>query len=380
MSTTSRLPKQPHNAPRKRMSPARRRKVALWSFLTIIGLSLALPLVSYTSHWMGFSAVAQEQAPVTNNRSNYWRAVRDGVSGYSSVKGEGASTLVLSGGNEWRELRGGPIQKTLPWLIVGMLGLVALYHLVMGRNKLDHELSGRKVKRWSGFERFVHWFTAITFLILAVTGLSMLLGQALLVGVLGLSKAGFASWASLSITVHNVVGPAFSVGILLMIVMWIWHNFPTTTDLKWLAKGGGMFGGSHPSAGRMNAGEKIWFWLIMTAGVAVCISGFVLIAPIYGFALPDFGMDPRAVMQQSSLIHAALAIIWTAVAIGHIYIGTAGTEGAFEGMATGYVSEEWARQHHDLWLEELEKKGDVAGYVDRTDLEIMRREQNASAV
>ncbi len=380
MSTTPRPPKHQHNAPRKRMSPARRRKVALWSFLTIIGLSLALPLVSYTSHWMGFSAVAQEQAPVTNNRSNYWRAVRDGVSGYSSVKGEGASTLVLSGGNEWRELRGGPIQKTLPWLIVGMLGLVALYHLVMGRNKLDHELSGRKVKRWSGFERLVHWFTAITFLILAVTGLSMLLGQALLVGVLGFSKAGFASWASLSITVHNIVGPAFSIGILLMIVMWIWHNFPTTTDLKWLAKGGGMFGGSHPSAGRMNAGEKIWFWLIMTAGVAVCISGFILIAPIYGFALPDFGMDPRALMQQSSLIHAALAIIWTAVAIGHIYIGTAGTEGAFEGMATGYVSEEWARQHHDLWLEELEKTGDVAGYVDRTELEIMRREQNAGAV
>lgn len=380
MSKTSSLPEVQQHQTRKRMSPARRRRVALWSFVVILGLSLALPLLSYTAHWAGKSAVAQSAAPETNNRSNYWRAVRDGVSGYSSVKGEGASTLVLSGGNEWRELRGGAIQKTLPWLIVGMLGLVVLYHLIMGRNKLDHELSGRKVKRWSGFERLVHWFTAITFLILAVTGLSMLLGQTLLVGVLGLSKAGFASWASLSITVHNVVGPAFSVGILLMIVMWIWHNFPTATDLKWLAKAGGMFGGSHPSAGRMNAGEKIWFWLIMTAGVAVCISGFVLVAPIYGFALPDFGMDSRALMQQSSLIHAALAIIWTAVAIGHIYIGTAGTEGAFEGMATGYVSEEWARQHHDLWLAELEQKGEVAGYVDRTELEIMRREQNAGAV
>ncbi len=64
-------------------------------------------------------------------------------------------------------------------------------------------------------------------------------------------------------------------------------------------------------------------------------------------------------MQQANLIHAVLSLGWAAVAVGHIYIGTAGTEGAFEGMATGYVSTEWAKQHHDLWYEEMEAKGRV---------------------
>lgn len=358
----------------KRMSKKQRRRVAIWSFLTVIGLSMLIPLASYTVHWVGGTAVAQEAGAETNPRSNFWRAVREGKGGYSSVSGEGAASLVQSGGNSWREMRNGPVMTILPWLLGGMVLLLLLYHVLHGKNKLDHAPSGKKVKRWNGFERFVHWFTAITFLILAVTGLSMLFGKAVLIPLLG--KAGFASWAGLSIQVHNVVGPAFSVGIALMIVMWLWHNFPTATDIKWLAQGGGMFGKAHPSAGRMNAGEKIWFWILMTIGVAVCISGLVMVAPIFGWNLP-IPMEGRQLMQQANIIHAVAAVIWTTVALGHIYIGTAGTEGAFEGMSTGYVSEEWARQHHDLWMADLEKKGKTGGYVTRADLEIMRRENNA---
>ena len=348
---------------KSKMSKARRRKIAIWSTFLVLSLSLALPLASYSIHWLGMSASAQSasNAPV-NPKSEFWKAVRGGEPGYSAVKGEGANVLVQSGGEDWRQFRESPVVSKLPWIIVGMAVLLLLYHIFHGKNKLSATaLSGRMVPRWNLFERFVHWLVAISFIALAITGISMLLGKKLLIPMLG--KAGFASWASASMTIHNVVGPVFSVGILLMILMWVWHNFPTLTDFKWLAKGGGMFNlenpHDHPSAGRMNAGEKIWFWILMTLGVAVCISGLIMVAPLYPqISIPGVTIV-REMLQQATIVHAIGAVIWTAIALGHIYIGTAGTEGAFQGMSTGYVTEEWARQHHDIWFDRMQQEGRV---------------------
>ena len=341
----------------------RKTRIALWSLAGILAVSFALPLGSYLAHELGIgggAAHAQEAGAElgANPRSNYWRAVNEGVAGYSAVNGPGANILIERGGTPWQELRNGPITEILPWAIVAMAVILLLYHLVFGRNKLeDKPLSGRRLHRWGWFDRLTHWVTAISFIALAITGLSMLIGRAVLIPVLG--KAGFAMWAQASITIHNVVGPVFCVGIALMIVMWIWHNFPQKGDWTWLKEGGGMFSKhKHPPAGRMNAGEKLWFWLVASVGVLVCLTGIVLVAPIYGLTLP--GIEAlRPEMRGASIIHAALAILWSAVALGHIYIGTAGTEGAFEGMATGYVTEEWAKQHHNLWYADMAEKGKV---------------------
>lgn len=343
------------------MTKKQRRRFAAWSLFAIVFTALMLPLGSQTVHWFQGTAHAQTSnaAAAVNERSNYWRAVREGAPGYSSIKGEGSGVLIASGGNAWRDAKESKAVKALPWLIVAMIAALLLYHVVHGRNRIDHELSGRKVKRWNGFERIVHWVTAISFIILAITGLSMMFGKAMLSWTIGgspiISKAAFASWAQISLSTHNIIGPVFSIGILLMIIMWIWFNIPTWTDVKWFAQGGGLFGKAHPSAGRMNGGEKVWFWILATLGVVVCITGIVMVAPLMGWTLPE-AMTGRAILQQSNLFHGILAIIWTAVALGHIYIGTAGTEGAIEGMATGYVSEEWAKQHHDLWYEKVSNR------------------------
>ena len=62
-------------------------------------------------------------------------------------------------------------------------------------------------------------------------------------------------------------------------------------------------------------------------------------------------------MQLAQIVHAVVAVLFIAVIIGHIYIGTLGMEGAFEAMATGDVDLNWAKEHHDVWLEEqLSKK------------------------
>jgi len=350
------------------MDPARRRRIGLYSILLTLALSFALPLGSYGLHWIGQEAQAQEEITggivgERNPRSNYWRAVGEGATGISTVQGQEVGVLVQRSASAWQQFRSGAIAQLLPWTIVVMAVILVLYHLIFGRAKLDRPLSGRRVPRWSWFNRLLHWTTAVTFIALAVTGLSMLIGRELLIPLLG--KAGFATWAQASIQVHNVIGPLFSVCIALMIVLWVWSNFPNKVDLAWLKAGGGMFSkDSHPSAGRFNAGEKLWFWLLVVGGGAVVVSGILLVGPKYAHLLPGqlvalFDGLGRAEMQQAHIIHAIVAILWTAVALGHIYIGTAGTEGAFEGMSTGYVSEEWARQHHDLWYEQMASRGEV---------------------
>jgi len=346
------------------MSPARKKRMAWLGLLGILTLSIVLPLASYSVYWFGNNAVAQEAGPAVNPRSNYWRAVEQGVGGYTSTGGPEAGILIAPGGVEWQQLRDGPVATYTPWLILGMFAVVVLYHLIHGKNKLDAEsLSGRKIKRWSSLDRSVHWITAISFILLAITGLSMLIGKTVLIPLLG--KAGFAWWAQASITIHNVVGPVFTLGVVLMVVLWIWHNFPTKVDVEWFKQGGGMLTKTHPPAGRMNAGEKVWFWVVATVGLAVSITGLIMLVPIYNLPVPSWlswvplieGTRPQ--MQLANLIHAVLSLGWTALAVGHIYIGTAGTEGAFEGMKTGYVSEEWAKQHHNIWADEAAARGEV---------------------
>ena len=349
----------------RRMDPKRRRRIGLWSVAVVLGLSFLLPLGSYGLHWLGQEAVAQDITGGivggSNPRSNFWGAVGKGVEGYSAVKGEGANVLVERSGTDWLATRNGSVSKILPWAVVVMAVLIVLFHLIFGRQKLDRPLSGRRVPRWSWFNRLLHWTTAVSFIALAVTGMSMLIGRNLLIPLLG--KAGFAIWAQASIQIHNVIGPVFSVCIVLMIVLWIWHNFPNKVDMQWLKAGGGLFSkNAHPSAGRFNAGEKLWFWALATGGLVVVLSGIILVAPSYNFELA-FLDNVRQRMGQANLIHAILAVLWTALALGHIYIGTAGTEGAFEGMSTGYVSEEWARQHHDLWHAKMVEKGKVVDQV-----------------
>ena len=62
-------------------------------------------------------------------------------------------------------------------------------------------------------------------------------------------------------------------------------------------------------------------------------------------------MGPRKTMVGEGLFLIA-------VALGHMYIGSIGTEGVLEGMVSGEVDEGFAKQHHSLWYEEV--KGGTA--------------------
>src|SRR5216684_327402 len=323
----------------------RRKRAMHRALLVMLALTLVLPLAGYL--YVGSVAAQASAEKQTNPRADYWREVRKGMSGYTSVTGPETSVLIQSGGEEYRELRNGPVVNVAGVVLPLVLLAIGLFFVWRGKIKLEHGRSGQVVERWSLPERVMHWYTATLFVILAVTGLSLLHGRTVLIPLFGLE--GFAAYAQFAKSFHNYLGPFFVVGVLLIVVSWIKYNLPAKEDLVWFKKGGGIVGNEHPSAGRANAGEKGWFWIICTVGLGVGLTGLILDFPIFN--------QTRGVMQVSQLLHAVLAIGWIAVFFGHVYIGTIGTEGALEGMATGYVDVNWAKQHHDLWYEELKKRG-----------------------
>lgn len=318
---------------------------------------MVLPLAGYL--YVGIQSAYAQAVEDTNPRANYWRAVRDGVEGYSATTGrtsEGrvinteTDVLLQGTGQNWRQIRNGLVANYGGWILFLLAIVILFFFAWRGRVLIEGGRSGKLIRRWSNWDRIIHWYTAILFVVLAVTGLSMLFGRAVLIPLLG--PQGFSAWADISIGLHNYLGPFFSIGVLAIIITWIRYNIPRKGDGAWLARAGGMFSKDskeHPPAGRMNAGEKIWFWIICTVGVTTIVTGFIL-----DFWLWD---QTRSTMQLSNLIHGVAALVWIGVWFGHFYLGTIGTEGALEGMTSGYVDVNWMKQHHNLWYEELQKKG-----------------------
>lgn len=287
---------------------------------------------------------AEKAEKHVNPRADLWRRVREGEPGYTAVKGVETSVFIENGGQLWRRLRNGPVATYGAGVLIGTFAALAAFFTWRGRLRLDAPRSGVRIRRWSLSDRVLHWIVALAFLWLALTGLLLLFGRAALIPAMG--HENFAPLAYLSKLTHNYVGPfVFLPGLLLLIGRWARHNLPTRVDWAWFKAFGGMIGNKHPSAGRMNGGEKAWFWLLTGAGVAVCASGLLLDFPF----LTPF----REILQSAHLLHVTAALLLLAGALGHIYIGSIGTEGALEAMTTGEVDETWARQHHDLWLAEL---------------------------
>ena len=330
-------------------------------FLTRIVIVVALIIWLFPLICLADSHVAQHSAQKSNQitpavgaknselnktinpRSQVWRKVREGVTGYSAVSGPEAGQLIEPNGEVWRRIRNGPLATYGAWAMLATLAALALFYAFRGQVKLSYERTGNTLLRWTTFERFIHWYTALLFLLLTITGLSILYGRSALIPLLG--HESFAVWASWAKLIHNYTGPLFMAGLFTMIVIWLKDNLPDKYDLAWIKAFGGLVGNKHPSAARMNAGEKAWFWLLFWCGMLISMTGLVLDFPIIE--------QQRFILQITHIIHLSCAMLLIIGALGHIYIGTLGTEGALEGMISGNVDEIWARQHHDMWLEEM---------------------------
>lgn len=297
----------------------------------------------------GFAQAVPSDAKVAGFAgADYWQVVKEAEEGRTQDKGREAGQLINVKGEEWRMWRNQWVTPAGGYAIGGTLAVLAIFYLLVGQKKLDHPRTGNLIERWNRLDRANHWTVAVLFIILAISGLSILYGKFFLKAAMGDSL--WASYMTLCKLAHNYLGPIFVVFLLFMIVRWIKHNFFNRTDIIWFLKGGGIIGNAHPSAGYLNGGEKVWFWLITIVGIVVCASGLVMDFQNFGQA--------RETMQIANLLHAVGSLILIVGSFGHIYIGTVGTEGALEGMKTGYVDETWAKQHHDLWYEEVKAKQD----------------------
>ncbi len=291
------------------------------------------------------------------NNAPMWRQVGQGTTGVTNFPYQEYGTLiqpfvqypgsrVTNAGEAWRQVRNNWIIPYGGSLLLIVVVAIALFYLSKGSIRLHGKETGRTIERFTAFERAAHWTNAVAFVVLAVSGIVMAFGKFFLLPVIGSTLFGWLTYALKN--AHNFVGPLFAVSLLVVILTFVRDNLPRKEDLTWLLKGGGLFGDKEVPSHRFNAGEKVLFWGgVFLLGLIVVGSGLVLDKVVPGLAYV------RSDMQIAHMIHASAAVLMMAMFIGHIYMGTIGTQGAYQAMKTGQVDETWAKEHHELWYDDV---------------------------
>jgi len=294
------------------------------------------------------------------NNAPMWRQVGAGVTGYSSLPKSQApeagnliqpfvqypGSRLTNAGEAWRQVRNDWLIPYGGALLLILLGAIALFYTTKGPIKQHGADTGKKIERFTAFERSAHWSNAIAFCILGISGIVMAFGKFFLLPVVGLTLFGWLTYALKNM--HNFAGPVFAVSLVIVFVTFLRDNIPTGDDVVWLLKGGGLLSGKEVPSHRFNGGEKLVFWGgVFFLGIIVVASGFVLDKIVPGLVYE------RGTMQIAHMIHAVATLLMMTMFIGHIYIGTIGMQGAYQGMRTGYVDETWAREHHEYWYDDI---------------------------
>lgn len=292
------------------------------------------------------AAKAQQKQQVEQplNNQPMWTEVRSGVPQFTSTRGQETNVLIQPRGETWRALRNGWVSMLAGWALVAMLAVIALFYMMRGTLQLHEPKTGRNLRRFTAWERAIHWATAISFSILAISGLIIAFGKNLLLPLIGYTL--FSWLAILSKNLHNFVGPLFVVCVVLLFFTFVRDNIWRMHDFAWIRRFGGLFGNKDVPSDKFNAGEKLWFWGgLLVCGVIVSASGLIL-------DFPNFEQT-RSTMQTANIVHLAVASLFMLAGLGHIYMGTIGMAGAYDAMRTGYVDEAWAKEHHEYWYNDI---------------------------
>jgi len=288
-------------------------------------------------------AQQQQQSAQPLNNQPVWSEVRSGAPQVTTVRGRETNVLIQPEGQTWRALRvpvlfwGGIIVAT------AVLGL-AVFYLVRGQMGAASKPGERMIERFSPMDRYAHWFLAIVWVALAITGLILSLGKAVLLPLVGYTL--FSWLATLAKTIHNFAGPLLIIGVPWVFVRYIRDNGIGIEDFRWFVNIIGYFTGHEYASDRFNAGEKLVFWFVLTFGsTALIVTGLILLFPNFD--------QTRSTMQVANILHAIAAYLSIALACVHVYLGTLGLEGAYRAMRSGYVSESWAEHHHQRWYRRI---------------------------
>jgi formate dehydrogenase subunit gamma len=294
------------------------------------------------------------------NNAPMWRQVGAGVTGYSSLpvtQAPEAGNLIqpfvqypgaklTNAGEAWRQVRNNWIIPYGGSLLLIVAVAIALFYYGKGTIQLHGTPTGRKIERFTPLERSAHWTNAIAFVCLAVSGLVMAFGKFFIQPVIGSTLFGWITYILKN--VHNFAGPLFAVSLIIVFVTFLKDNFPSKEDFTWIIKGGGLLSDQEVPSHRFNAGEKIVFWFgVLGLGLIVVASGLVLDKLVPGL------IYERSTMQIANMVHGVATVLMMVMFMGHIYMGTVGMQGAYSAMKDGYVDETWAKEHHELWYNDI---------------------------
>src|SRR6266849_8115785 len=242
--------------------------------LMLVGIVLSAPAIAQK---LGPDGAPNPTASVIDQQTLLKQVPR--VEGRIDIPDTKAAVLIQPAGRTWDYFH----EVLLHWggaiVILGMIVVLGTAYLIMGRLRITAGRSGQKIVRFKAFERFSHWLTAVSFVILGLTGLNITFGKIVLLPVVGPDT--FSEISQAAKYVHNFTSFSFVIGLVLIVALWFRHNIPRRVDIACLKQCGGFMKSKHAPAVRYNAGEKLVYWFSLAAGVAISASGFLLLFPFY---------------------------------------------------------------------------------------------------
>lgn len=210
---------------------------------------------------------------------------------------------------------------------------------------MDNAKRGRLILRYSASQRINHWIIAITFVLLALSGLALF--HPAFYWLTNLFGGG--PWTRI---LHPFVGVVMFVCFVVFAARMWRHNMLSRQDVQWLKQIGDVVAAREdklPDVGRYNAGQKVlYFWLILCL-IGLLLTGVVMWREYFAFYFPIWAI------RLSSLLHAIFAFCLICAIIVHIYAGF-WVKGSVRAMVRGTVTPGWAWKHHRAWFRQVRKQ------------------------
>ncbi|HEY4352364.1 MAG TPA: formate dehydrogenase subunit gamma [Paraburkholderia sp.] len=197
------------------------------------------------------------------------------------------------------------------------------------------------IVRYTANERTNHWITAITFVLLALSGLAMFHPAMFWLSAL----FGGGQWTRI---LHPFVGLVMFVSFLILAVRFWHHNYLDRNDWQWMRQIDEVLANREeklPEIGRYNAGQKLLFFMMVVCLVLLLLSGIVIWRAYFSFYFPI------GVVRAAALVHAIAAFVLIVGIVVHIYAAL-WIKGSVSAMVRGTVTLGWARKHHPRWFRE----------------------------
>ena len=198
------------------------------------------------------------------------------------------------------------------------------------------------VDRYTVGARINHWITAISLVLLALSGLALFTPA--LYFLTGLFGGG-----QLTRIIHPWIGVVLFLSFMGLFFRFFRLNLWERTDSVWMSRLRDVLANEEnklPEVGKYNAGQKMVFWSMSLFILVLITSGVVIWDQYFG---SYFTIEQKRI---AVLVHSATAIVAICVWIVHVYAAmwVRGTIGA---MTRGKVTGGWAWRHHRRWLKDL---------------------------